>query len=123
MADRLLVAYKSPLQRTLEIALVIAFAVGISALWRHEIRGISPSYAVIAALGAGLVVVPRLGDQWAARRGAPLLDTDERDRRYLAEYGPIGIAGRSVPLYAVLPRVSQLRQISGRAPGRSRRRA
>lgn len=88
MSDRLFV-YKTPLHRISETAVILIFALGAAALWQALIPAISPSYIIVAAFVAGIVIVPRLGSHWAEKRGAPMLTRAERTRRYLAEIGPI----------------------------------
>jgi small-conductance mechanosensitive channel len=91
MADRLLVAYKTPLQRIIETALVLAAAFGAAALWQRLLPGTSTSYIIVASLFLGFAILPRLGSRWAARRGAVMMTAEERNRRYLSEMGPIGM--------------------------------
>jgi hypothetical protein len=94
MSDRLYV-YKSPFYRITETALVLIFAFGMAAIWQETVPDMSPSYVIIAALLLGFALVPRLGTILAERRGAPMMTRDERTRRYLNEFGPIGAQSRA----------------------------
>jgi|GEM_PF-6445083 hypothetical protein len=95
MSDRLYV-YKTPLHRITETAIVLIFAFGTAVLWQAAFPEISSSYLVVAALVLGFTLVPRYGSLLAERRGAPMMTRDARTRRYLSEFGPIGmpISGR-----------------------------
>jgi len=94
MSDRLYV-YKNPLHRITETAIILILAFGVAALWQEAVPDISPSYLIIAVLLLGFALVPRLGNRLAARFGAPMMTRDERSRRYLSEFGPIGVQIRS----------------------------
>lgn len=69
--------------------IIVALAFGAAALWQETVPDISPSYIIVVGLLLGFVLVPRFGNLWAARRGAPMLTREERTRRYLGEFGPI----------------------------------
>jgi hypothetical protein len=90
MADRLLLVYKTPLQRIIETSLVLAGSLGLAALWQTFVPGISSSYITVASLFLGFAVVPRLGSAWAVRHGNDMVTREERNRRYLGEIGPLG---------------------------------
>ena len=94
MSDRLYV-YKTPLLRITETAIVLILAFAAAALWQEAMPDISVSYVVIAMLVLGYALVPRLGGTLAERLGAPMMTRDERTRRYLSEFGPIGMTGRA----------------------------
>jgi hypothetical protein len=89
MSDRLYV-YKSPLHRILEIAIILLLTIGLAACWQVLFPAISSSYLIVALFIGGFALVPRLGDQIARRRGAPMMSRAERSRRYLSELGPVG---------------------------------
>ncbi len=120
MADRLLVPYKSSSLRILETLVVLAVAFGLAEASRCLFPSLSVSYIVIVSLVLGFGIVPRLGDRWAVRRGAPLMSRGERTRRYLSELGPIGTPETSAQLLANTQQV-RLRR-TGSKP-RHRRRA
>lgn len=69
---------------------VLATTFGLAAASQWFFPTLSVSYVIVASLAAGFTVVPRLGDRWAAHRGAPMMTRQERTRRYLSELGPIG---------------------------------
>jgi len=93
MADRLsLVVYKSPTQRIIEIALVLAAGFGAAAFWQILLPKISSSYITVATLFLAYALITRLGTLWAARRGNDLVTENERSRRYLSEIGPMSAA-------------------------------
>jgi hypothetical protein len=90
MADRLsLVVYKTPTQRIIEASLVVAGTMALAGLWQSYLPDISPSYIIVASLFLGFAIVPRLGSLIARRRGNELMGREERNRRYLAEMGPM----------------------------------
>jgi hypothetical protein len=89
MADRLLVVYKSPLQRIIETVLVLAGVFASAALWQQVLPTISCSYIIVLTLFAGFALVVRLGSAWAIRRGNDMMTREERNRRYLSEIGPL----------------------------------
>ena len=93
MSDRLYV-YKKPLHRITETAIVLILAFVAAALWQEVLPDISVSYIIVATLVVGFTLVPRSGSLLAERMGAPMMTRDERSRRYLSEFGPIGMAGR-----------------------------
>ena len=101
MADRLLVPFKSSYLRIFETLVVLAAAFGLAAASQWLVPTLSASYVIVAGLAAGFTIVPRLGDRWAIRRGAPMMTRQERTRRYLSELGPIGSAGHSASLLAM----------------------
>ena len=94
MSDRLFV-YKTPLHRISETAIVLIFAFAAAALWQEAVPAISVSYIIIASLVLGFALVPRLGGVLAERLGAPMMTREERSRRYLSEFGPLGMPGRA----------------------------
>jgi hypothetical protein len=94
MSDRLYV-YKTPLHRIAETAIVLILAFAAAMLWQEAMPDISVSYIIIAMLVLGFALVPRLGGTLAERFGAPMMSRDERTRRYLSEFGPIGMTGRA----------------------------
>jgi hypothetical protein len=94
MSDRLFV-YKTPLHRITETVVVLVLAFGAAALWQETVPDISPSYIIVAALLLGFALVSRYGTLLAQRRGAPMLTRDERTRRYLGEFGPVGLQARA----------------------------
>jgi hypothetical protein len=114
MSDRLYV-YKTPLHRILEIAIILLITIGLAACWQVLFPAISSSYLIVALVLGGFAVVPRLGDQVARWRGAPMITRAERTRRYLGEIGPVGIGGR----YDARPAFSSGQRRTG---GRSLRR-
>jgi hypothetical protein len=89
MSDRLYV-YKTPLHRISETAIILILAFGVAAAWQEAVPEISSSYLIIAALLLGFALVPRYGSRLAERLGGPMMTRDERTRRYLSEFGPIG---------------------------------
>ena len=97
MSDRQPVYYKTSLHRIAEIALVLLIALAVAALWHQNFPDISARYAVMAALVLGLLLVPVLGNGWAARLGAQRMTASERDNRYLSEIIPLGLAARPLP--------------------------
>jgi hypothetical protein len=109
MADRLLVAYKSPLQRIIETALVLAGTFGLAALWQALLPHSSPSYIIVASLFIGFAVLPRLGSRWAERHGAAMMTREERNRRYLMEMGPIGLGNMAMARTPISTRRSRSR--------------
>ncbi|MEI9986280.1 MAG: hypothetical protein WDN69_25795 [Aliidongia sp.] len=113
MSDRLYV-YKTPLHRILETAIVLIFAFAMAAAWQEAIPDISASYVIVAALLLGFVLVPRFGSALAERRGAPMMTRDERSRRYLSEFGPIGTPSRAGS-YATLSGSGGQRRSGGRS--------
>jgi hypothetical protein len=117
MSDRLFV-YKTPLHRLAEIVIVMAVAFGAAALWQDAVPDISPSYVIVAALLLGFALVPRYGTLLAQRRGAPMLTRDERTRRYLGEFGPVGLQTRANDFAALGTPVPQ-RRTGGRNLRRS----
>jgi hypothetical protein len=94
MSDRLYV-YKTPLHRISETAIVLIFAFAAAMLWQEAVPDISVSYIIIASLVLGFALVSWLGGTLAERRGGPMMTRDERSRRYLSEFGPIGMTGRA----------------------------
>ena len=94
MSDRRRVVYKTPLQRVSEIALVLLFTFGLTALSHAIVPGVSTQIAILPFLILSYLAVPILGSQLALRRGAALLTVEERTRRYLRELGPIGLGDR-----------------------------
>jgi hypothetical protein len=94
MSDRLYV-YKTPLHRITETAIILILAFGSAALWQETVPDISSSYLIVAALLLGFALVPRYGSRLAERFGAPMMTRDERTRRYLGEFGPIGVQART----------------------------
>ena len=94
MSDRLYV-YKTPLHRITETAIILIFAFGMAVLWQETIPDFSSSYIIIASLLLGFALLPRYGSRLAERRGAPMMTRDERTRRYLSEFGPIGVPHRA----------------------------
>jgi hypothetical protein len=113
MSDRLYV-YKTPLSRITETAIILIFAFGMAALWQEAIPDISSSYIIIASLLLGFALVPRFGSRLAQRRGAPMMTRDERTRRYLSEFGPIGAQSRAGS-YAALSASGAQRRTGGRS--------
>jgi hypothetical protein len=97
MSDRLYV-YKTPLLRITESAIVLILAFAAAALWQEAMPEISVSYVIVAMLVLGFALVPRLGGALAERLGAPMMTRDERTRRYLSEFGPIGRPGSYAPI-------------------------
>ncbi len=101
MADRLLVPFKSSYLRIFETLVVLAATFGLAAASQWLFPTLSASYVIVAGLAAGFTVVPRLGDRWAIRRGAPMMTRQERTRRYLSELGPIGSSDHSANLLMI----------------------
>jgi hypothetical protein len=101
MADRLLVPFKSSYLRIFETLVVLAATFGLAAASQWLFPALSPSYVIVAGLIVGFTIVPRLGDRWAIRQGAPMMTRQERTRRYLSELGPIGSADHSASLLAM----------------------
>jgi hypothetical protein len=112
MSDRLYV-YKTQLHRITETAIVLILAFAAAALWQEALPDISVSYIIIAMLVLGFALVPRLGGALAERRGAPMMTRDERSRRYLSEFGPIGLSGRAG--YAPVASTASQRRSGGRS--------
>jgi hypothetical protein len=107
MADRLLVAYKTPIQRVIEAFLVLAGTYFLALLCQRMFPGLSSSYVVVAGLAIFYGGVHWLGGRLAERRGAPMMTRDERNRRYLGELGPVGSHG---PIWHYAPARSHISQ-------------
>jgi len=119
MADRLLVPYKSSYLRFFEAFVVLAVTFGLAEASRWLFPDLSSSYMIIASLTVGYFIVPRLGEAWAIRQGAPLMTRSERSRRYLSELGPIAPPETGANLLATTQHV-RLRR-SGSKPRQRRR--
>ena len=119
MADRLLVPYKSSYLRIFETLVVLTLTFGLAEMARRLFPNLPVSYVIIAGLVIGYSLVPRLGDRWAIRRGAPMMPRSERTRRYLSELGPIGSPDTATSLLLTTQQV-RLRRTGSRP--RSRRR-
>jgi hypothetical protein len=91
MADRLLVAYKTPFQRIIETLLALAGTYGLAELCRWLVPALPPSYAIVAGLIVGIAALQWAGSRWAESHGAAMMTRDERNRRYISELGPIGM--------------------------------
>jgi hypothetical protein len=113
MSDRLYV-YKTQLHRITETAIILILAFAAAALWQEAMPDISVSYIIIAMLVLGFALVPRLGSALAERRGAPMMTRDERSRRYISEFGPIGLNGRAGS-YAPAASTASQRRSGGRS--------
>ena len=119
MADRLLVPYKSSYLRISETLAVLILAFGLAELARWLFPTLPVSYVIITGLVIGYSTIPRFGDRWAIRRGAPMMSRNERTRRYLSELGPIGSPETATSLLLTTQQV-RLRRTGSRP--RSRRR-
>lgn len=113
MADRLLVPFKSSYLRIFETLVVLAATFGLAAASQWLFPTLSASYVIVAGLAAGYTIVPRLGDRWAIRRGAPMMTRQERTRRYLSELGPIGTGDHSAHLLMIM-QDARLRRSGGK---------